>query len=166
MKQSMSWIVVPLALFIIAGCGSVVGTDSFSYRYNTGGQSGVLSDCTKRCHSSATSPSLDPLVVNGDGTAGKHILHVSEREIGCEKCHFDYVHNQAHINGVSDTGNPGIGLTRFDGTNPRGQWKNDVGNQLGAARPWTAMDRIPSIGTEHRGGHCRIARHAMFPQWG
>ena len=131
MKPFMLLIFVPLVLFIIAGCGSETGTDSLSYRYNTGGQSGVLSDCTSRCHSSATS-SLDPLVINGDGTEGKHIVHVREREIGCEKCHLDYVHDQAHMNGVSDTGNPGVGLARFDGTNPRGKWINDVGNQTGS----------------------------------
>ena len=36
------------------------------------------------------------------------------------------------MDGVFDTGNTGIGLAHFDGTNPRGHWVNDVGNQTGS----------------------------------
>jgi hypothetical protein len=146
----MSWIIALCALLAVPGCGPRIDSDSLLNRYNAGRQSDILLDCTTKCHNSATSPALDPLVVNGEGTAGKHILHVSERDMGCEKCHSDYVQDQAHMNGVSDTVDPAVRLVLFNATNPRGVWVNDMGAQSGscAATDCHKPDTLEWYGTQ------------------
>lgn len=85
--------------------------------------------CTS-CHSGGNS--IDPLILNGSGTEGKHQKHVTERGIPCEKCHSDYTGISTHANGTLDTDNSSILITFFDSTNPAGSWTGDSGADTGS----------------------------------
>ena len=91
--------------------------------YGTAG----LPDCTV-CHTGT----LDPVVINGSGTAGKHIAHVTSMNIVCTKCHATYPDAAGHMNATLDTGNPAVSLVQFDASNPSGTWTNDTGPQTGS----------------------------------
>jgi predicted CxxxxCH...CXXCH cytochrome family protein len=123
------------------------------------GPSSDLPDCSF-CHTGA----LDPLTINGSGTEGKHILHVSGRNIACLSCHFEYTHSLSHMNGTKDTGDPSINLVRFDATNPLGSWINDTGPMSGrcsslachgAQTPewYGASSNMPDCGICHAGAY-------------
>jgi predicted CxxxxCH...CXXCH cytochrome family protein len=122
-------VVFLLVSVITVGCGSGSGKDSVSSQ----GQSGysTSSDCLI-CHSIQNNSVLDPLMTNGTGTSGKHVLHVTTRGIGCLKCHYIYKQQSTHMNGTLDTSNPPARLISFDSTNPNGQWINDSGSQTGS----------------------------------
>jgi predicted CxxxxCH...CXXCH cytochrome family protein len=75
--------------------------------------------------------SLDPVVINGSGTAGKHAVHVTSLNIPCAKCHSAYPDAASHMNGTLDTTNPAVSLVQFDAANPVGAWINDTGAQTG-----------------------------------
>ncbi len=116
-------------LLIIAGCNSGHGPDSiFNHKALP---HGTVSMCIQ-CHNSANSPSLDPLVTNGSGTFGKHIKHVQERGIDCERCHYNYLTAPTHMNGVFDTGNPAANLVNMNIVGPAGLWTNDTGTGTGS----------------------------------
>lgn len=89
-----------------------------------------LSNCTQ-CHSSTNYPELDPLATGGSGTSGKHLKHVSGRGIACERCHDGYMSQSAHMNGVINSGNPGINIVRFGITGTGASWTGDTGPQTG-----------------------------------
>jgi len=114
---------------VISGCGSGGGKDTI-LSYAQPGYS-TSSTCLI-CHSSHNSASLDPLITNGSGTAGKHALHVTDRGIECLTCHFTYISESTHMNGTLDTINPSGRLVSFDSLNPSGQWINDTGPQTGS----------------------------------
>ena len=93
------------------------------------------SDCST-CHVGA----LDPVLINGSGTAGKHFVHVSGMNIPCTKCHLLYPNAPHHINGSLDTTNPAISLVQFDAANPAGSWINDTGAQTGSCASLNCHD--------------------------
>ncbi len=101
-------------LLVIAGCNSGSGPDSL---YNFTPPTGCVG-----CHNSSVSPDLDPLVTNGSGSAGKHFAHVAFLGLTCDKCHFNYLGNPAHFNGVLNVRGNGPAPVYFDVTNPLGVW--------------------------------------------
>jgi hypothetical protein len=118
-----------LALLIFfAGCDSGHGPDSILN--HTIHPHGTVSMCTQ-CHNSANSTALDPLATNGSGTYGKHIKHVQERRIDCERCHYNYLSAPTHLNGTFDTGNPTVNLVNMNIVGPTGLWSNDTGTGTG-----------------------------------
>ena len=76
--------------------------------------------------------SLDPVLTNGTGVAGKHVVHVSVMHLPCARCHAGYPGATGHMNGTLDTANPAVSLVQFDAANPAGVWTNDTGSQTGA----------------------------------
>jgi hypothetical protein len=128
LKTLINWSVLAI-LLIAAGCDSGPGPDSL-----ISPPSGIrrpASECT-RCHNSVISPAMDPLVSNGSGTFGKHVKHVQERRIACERCHYRYQDAPTHMNGTFDTGNPAINLVTMDIVGPAGIWSNDTGTGTGS----------------------------------
>ncbi len=85
--------------------------------------------CTD-CHYSGSA--IDPVLINGSGTEGKHLKHVTERGISCGKCHSGYISTSTHVNGSLDTDNSSILITLFDSTNPSGSWTGDTGANTGS----------------------------------
>jgi predicted CxxxxCH...CXXCH cytochrome family protein len=122
-------LVLSILALIGSGCGSGTDSDSISGKGST---SSITSSSCLVCHSSQFSSLLDPLLTNGSGTAGKHVLHVNTRGIECLKCHQNYLDQTTHLNGTMDTGNPAIHLVLFDATNQAGAWINDTGTATGA----------------------------------
>ena len=119
MKTIRSWSIIMILLVMAAGCGSGTGQDS-----NMGSQvssSVAVSACTT-CHNSANSPSLDPLVTNGSGSSGKHVKHVQERGIACERCHNGYLSAQTHMNGIFDANNSLVSVVSISIAGPAGSW--------------------------------------------
>ncbi len=116
-------------LIVVAGCDSGHGSDSIlNHKFSP---HGTVSTCTN-CHNSTRSPAMDPLVTNGSGTYGKHIKHVRDRAIACERCHYNYLSAPTHMNGVFDTGNPAVNLVDMNLTGPAGLWTNDTGTGTGS----------------------------------
>jgi len=128
MNTQIKWSMMAL-LLITAGCNSGQGPDSILN--NKPPLHGTVSMCTQ-CHNSANSPALDPLVTNGSGTFGKHIKHVQERRIDCERCHYNYLSTPTHMNGNFDTGNPTVNLVNMNIIGPAGLWTNDTGTGTGS----------------------------------
>ena len=119
MKTIRSWSIIMILLVMATGCGSGTGQDS-----NMGSQvssSVAVSACTT-CHNSANSPSLDPLVTNGSGSSGKHVKHVQERGIACERCHNGYLSAPTHMNGTFDTNNSLVSVVSISIAGPAGSW--------------------------------------------
>jgi predicted CxxxxCH...CXXCH cytochrome family protein len=83
----------------------------------------VPSTCTA-CHTASFSPSLDPTLTNGTGISGKHVKHVQERGIACERCHYGYFYSPTHMNGTySPAGTPGVDLVSINlAAGPSGTW--------------------------------------------
>jgi predicted CxxxxCH...CXXCH cytochrome family protein len=104
-----------LASLITAGCNSGTGPDSLFSQQTPG--SGIISSCTEKCHNASSTISPDPIATNGTGTYGKHVAHVQNTGIPCEKCHAGYYTAPTHMNGQLDTG-PAVNLVYFDSTNP------------------------------------------------
>jgi predicted CxxxxCH...CXXCH cytochrome family protein len=129
MNTRITWSVLAF-LLVIAGCNSGSGPDSLFNRSAPAPHARV-SDCL-RCHNSANSPTLDPLVSNGSGTFGKHIKHVQERGIDCDRCHHDYMNAPTHMNGVFDRGNPSANLVNMNIVGPAGRWAYDPGSGTGS----------------------------------
>ena len=102
----------------VFGCGPAEGPDALSNRHASAPPSG----CTTACHSAAGSISPNPLITNGSGADGKHIIHVSGRGIFCDKCHLNYENEASHFDSSLDTGSATIPLVRFDNVNPSGSW--------------------------------------------
>jgi hypothetical protein len=123
-------IVVVALAFTLAGCSSGTGPDALTKRQAQGGSQ--TSSCTAKCHNGSSSISPDPLVTNGTGTYGKHIAHVQNTGIPCEKCHANYINAPTHMNGHLDTPDPAVLVVYFDATNPAGSWINDTGPSLGS----------------------------------
>jgi predicted CxxxxCH...CXXCH cytochrome family protein len=116
MKTLLTSVIVLVAMaFTMAGCNSGTGPDSLSTQQTQG--SIPISSCTEKCHNASSTISPDPLVTNGTGTYGKHIAHVQNTGIPCEKCHANYINAPTHMNGMLDTG-PAVNLVFFDSTNP------------------------------------------------
>ena len=82
------------------------------------------------CHNAANG--LDPLQLNGSGTAGKHVAHVSTKGYACEQCHAGYGTAATHLNGTLDTANPAVDLLRFGALSPDAQWTGDTGAGTGS----------------------------------
>lgn len=74
---------------------------------------------------------MDPLLLNGSENAGKHLKHVGEHNIACEKCHQGYKNAISHINGTFDTYNPDVLIIFFNAVNPNGMWFDDTGYGTG-----------------------------------
>jgi predicted CxxxxCH...CXXCH cytochrome family protein len=111
--------IISILLVIVSGCGSGTGQD-----FPVEGQAvsrGLVSDCTT-CHNAANSPALDPLTTNGSGSSGKHIKHVQERAIACERCHSGYLSAPTHMNGTFDTDNSLVSVVSISITGPAGTW--------------------------------------------
>ncbi len=53
------------------------------------------------CH--APGVYIDPLATNGEGTLGKHIVHVTDAGIACINCHNNYTDSRSHFNGTYGT---------------------------------------------------------------
>ncbi|MGE5174619.1 MAG: hypothetical protein ACM3MD_12405, partial [Betaproteobacteria bacterium] len=128
MNTRVKWSMM-VFLFVLAGCNSGHGPDSI-FNHKTLPH-GTVSMCTQ-CHNSAKSPTMDPLVTNGSGTHGKHIKHVQERRIDCERCHFNYLSAPTHMSGVFDTGDPAVNLVNMNIAGPAGLWTNDTGTGTGS----------------------------------
>ncbi len=106
------------------------GADTLDW-YGTAGWTSP-SNCAF-CHTGA----LDPVALNGQGVNGKHVKHVSSRNISCDECHLDYSSSAAHMNGLLDTIDPSVHLIGFDSPNQSGQWINDTGPQTGGCSSLT-----------------------------
>jgi hypothetical protein len=117
-----------LIAIVAAGCNSGHGPDSL---FVTKAGGAVSAGCVK-CHNATSSIAPDPLVTNGTGTYGKHIAHVQNTGIPCEKCHYNYINSPTHMNGHLDTPDPAVLIVYFDATNPAGSWINDTGPSLGS----------------------------------
>ena len=129
MKASCTYIILLAAIFAI-GCGRGADKDSLSKRPPP--RSGQALGCTAKCHNSTSTISPDPLRTNGSGTYGKHIAHVQNTGIPCEKCHYNYGNAPTHMNGRVDTPDPAVLIVLFDATNPTGTWINDTGPSTGS----------------------------------
>ena len=134
-----------------SGSASII---NFDVLISTGSWDNSTSDCSSiSCHGGGTSiinwydnltstclvchsggSVIDPLVTGGSGTAGKHIKHVTDGGLSCEKCHDNYKLLPTHYNGQVDTGNQAVLLTLFDSVNPAGQWFNDTGPGTGSCK--------------------------------
>ncbi len=112
-----------IACTLQPGQDSLVSQKTTSHKTNRE----LMADCLN-CHSNKT-PSLDPLLINGKGTAGKHIAHVSDKNIPCIKCHSGYVDQKTHMDGILETGSS---LVHFDTANPGGKWIGDTGPDTGS----------------------------------
>jgi len=125
-KQKYKWKriirLLPVVL-LLSACGFNSSDDD---NYKTGAI--VTSGC-ERCHTPGTQ--LDPVIINGSGGQGKHVKHVSQMNLDCTKCHFDYFDAPTHLNNILDTDDPAVTLVLFDSINPTGQWLNDTGAKTG-----------------------------------
>jgi predicted CxxxxCH...CXXCH cytochrome family protein len=83
------------------------------------------------CHASGFSPALDPAATNGNPPNGRHGKHVLERNIGCERCHYQYMARTTHANGLLDTADASANLLQFNIVGPSGSWTGDTGPQTG-----------------------------------
>lgn len=64
----------------------------------------------------------DPLSLNGSGSNGKHIPHVTNQNISCVTCHYNYKENLSHANGQLDTN--GESTIVFFQNNSAASWIN------------------------------------------
>lgn len=105
------------AVALAGACSPGGGSDALAPREQERGASPLC----LRCHAA---PAIDPVLINGTGTQGKHAKHVAERGIDCERCHFNYGGNAAHMNGEFDarSGGAGVGVVAFDIQGPKGAW--------------------------------------------
>jgi hypothetical protein len=124
-------IVMAAIAFTAAGCGSDTGPDNISSLQGSGSKSAL--GCTEKCHNSSNAGSPDPLVTNGTGTAGKHIRHVQERGITCERCHNGYFNSPTHMNGTLDTRSQMVNIVIMDIVGPKGSWASGTGQCSGVA---------------------------------
>jgi len=121
--------ILVIAIILAAGCSSSPGPDSIlSHQVQAGTP---ITDCTV-CHNATSTIAPNPLATNGSGTFGKHIAHVSNGGIPCQKCHFNYTSRATHMNGRLDTPDPAVLIVYFDATNPAGTWINDTGPSTGS----------------------------------
>jgi len=111
-------------------CASIAchGVDTMDW-YDTAGWT-VPTACAD-CHLIPAGDEINPLITNGIGTAGKHVLHSGTRLLDCEKCHLNYPVSSSHLNGVLNTGDPWVNMVQFDPTNPVGVWNADTGPATG-----------------------------------
>jgi predicted CxxxxCH...CXXCH cytochrome family protein len=124
-------IVLAAIAFTAAGCGSGTGSDNVSSPQGSGSRSAL--GCTEKCHNSSNAVSPDPLLTNGTGTAGKHIRHVQERGIACERCHSGYANSPTHMNGTLDTRSQTVNIVTMDIVGPKGSWVPGAGLCSGVA---------------------------------
>ena len=119
MKKVLTcWLVAFVTCFIAAGCNQdTLGPDSISSGTSSGA---LLTDCTTFCHAEGSTVAPDPLRTNGEGAEGKHIIHVRERGLDCEKCHLNYADQDSHFDLNLDTGI--LDVINFDATNTAGNW--------------------------------------------
>ena len=105
MKISSRWlqIIITLGISLIVtitiSCNRGLGQDSILFSTTASGSDEYL-ECDS-CH--MTGSSFDPLASGGSGAAGKHIVHVSEVDIGCAACHNGYDRESAHMNDSGET---------------------------------------------------------------
>jgi hypothetical protein len=130
MKALFPHMMIGVAVLIAAGCSTDTGPDSISSRQAQA--SSPITTCTEKCHNASSTISPDPLVTNGTGTYGKHIAHVQNTGIPCEKCHANYINAPTHMNGRLDTPDPAVLIVYFDATNPAGSWISDTGPSTGS----------------------------------
>jgi len=122
------------AILLFSACGFNKNDDD-NYKDGT-----IITSGCERCHTPGTS--LDPVIMNGSGSEGKHVRHVAELNFDCTKCHFNYFDEPTHLNNELDTDDPAITVVFFDATNPTGQWINGAGTCTsvnchgGAALDW------------------------------
>lgn len=81
------------------------------------------------CHGNGSI--VDPNYTNGEGTAGKHIIHVVDRGFSCSNCHDGYKETSNHFNGRLESADADGQLALFDDNNPNGNWSNDTGSDSG-----------------------------------
>jgi hypothetical protein len=124
-------IVLAAIALTAAGCGSGTGSVDVSSPKGLGSRSAL--GCTEKCHNSSNTGSPDPLVTNGTGTTGKHIRHVQERSIACERCHSGYANSPTHMNGTVDTRSHTVNVVTMDIVGPKGTWEPGTGQCSGVA---------------------------------
>ena len=106
------YIVILAALAaLMSACDGKPGPDSISSH-----RLAVLNDCMM-CHAPGTGIAPDPLATGGSGTDGKHVAHVGSSGLSCVRCHYDYLGNPNHGNGVVDSAGNGASPVVFDPLN-------------------------------------------------
>ncbi len=124
-------LVVALTTLII-GCGWEVGPDAISENKDNGSYRGSFSteNCAV-CHLAPGNQTSNPLITNGTGADGVHVVHYSTMGIDCDMCHLNYNNSGTHFDGTLDTHDPAITLVLFNTTtNPNGVWDDTLGQCL------------------------------------
>lgn len=68
------------------------------------------------CHEAGGT--YDPLITGGTGTAGKHVVHVTDKGQACTVCHSGYYSAATHRDGTLNGKTDEIGPIGFNGLNP------------------------------------------------
>ncbi len=122
--------------------GHFIGMDCVGCHQHTSNfQVGEGSDVCVSCHQPGNLvDAVDPMTTNGSGLSGKHTKHVTERNIGCVKCHSEYISAPTHIDDALDTTDPSVTLTLFDEVNTSGVWSGDSGPSTGTCASMNCHD--------------------------
>lgn len=83
------------------------------------------------CHFDPSKPMLNPLLIGGSGTDGKHEAHYNTVQMDCERCHMGYTASETHLNIIFDAKDPSVAIVNFDSLNPSGEWIKDTGPATG-----------------------------------
>src|SRR5512140_206501 len=126
--NSVRCVFISMLALLAAACGSSPGRDAISSHESF---NGLATSCTSPCHSAQSVLSPDPIVTNGTGTAGKHVIHVSSKNIACTVCHYDYANQPTHMNGTRDAGNPAVLDVNINVAGVVGTWTNTLGSGTG-----------------------------------
>ena len=116
MRTVLSTILLATVIMVTAGCESKPGPDSIT-PYVGGASIGTISGCTTICHTPGGTRGPDPFVSGGSGTAGKHVAHVTTGGQSCDRCHYGYVTNPNHMDGVINSAGTGPSPVIFDPLN-------------------------------------------------
>ncbi len=140
---------------------SITSCENLSCHVNADWYGSATFGCTD-CHS--INSSINPILINGSGTQGKHLNHVSNSGIDCETCHSGYKSTSSHINGSLDAGNSSILITLFNSMNPSGQWTDDTGPGTGSCSSLTCHIDADWYGTAPFGcTACHYSGSAIDP---
>ena len=116
MKTMLSSILLASAIMLFSGCDAKPGPDSIT-SYAGGGSSGTISGCTTVCHTPGGTAGPDPFTTNGSGTSGKHVAHGTSGGLSCDRCHFNYLTNLNHMDGLTNSKGMGPSPVLFDPLN-------------------------------------------------
>ena len=76
---------------------------------------------------------INPRLINGESTDGKHILHLDFFGNICLRCHGDYYKSDTHGPDGLGADDPGVVLVLFDQEKePDAVWQNDTGAGTGS----------------------------------